>query len=154
VVAVSLKAEHERAVGGWQAEWAAIPDLFRYAAGSIAHTRDALLGLQIDSQRMRANLDLSGGLIMAEALTLALSEPLGRSTARQIVQEACDQARTAGSSLRQAAHDDPRISAAMSPDAIEQALDPSAYLGSADMLLDRALASYREVAGRELSLIG
>jgi 3-carboxy-cis,cis-muconate cycloisomerase len=154
VVLSALAAEHERAVGGWQAEWAAIPDLFRYAAGSIAHTRDALLGLQIDSQRMRANLDLGGGLIMAEALTLALSKPLGRSTARQIVQEACDQARTAGSSLRQAAHDDPRISAAMSPDAIEQALDPSAYLGSVDMLIDRALASYREVAGRESSSIG
>ena len=92
--------------------------------------------------------------MMAEALALALAAPLGRSEARRIVQEACDQARTADSSLRQAAHDDSRISAAMSPDEIEQALDPAAYLGSADMLIDRALASYREVAGRESSLIG
>ena len=98
---------------------------------------------------MRANLDLSGGLVMAEALTLALAAQLGRSEARRIVQEASDQARTTGSSLRQVAHDDPRISAAMSSDAIDQALDPAAYLGSADALINRALASYRDVAGRK-----
>jgi 3-carboxy-cis,cis-muconate cycloisomerase len=148
VVLSALAQEHERAVGGWQAEWAAIPDLFRYAAGATAHTRQAVLGLQVDPQRMRANLDLSGGLVMAEALTLALAKQLGRSEARRIVQEACDQARTAGSALRQAAHDHPRISAAMSSDAIDQALDPAAYLGSADALIDRALASYRDVAGQ------
>jgi 3-carboxy-cis,cis-muconate cycloisomerase len=149
VVLSALAQEHERAVGGWQAEWAAIPDLFRYAAGAIAHTRQAVLGLQVDPQRMRANLDLSGGLVMTEALTLALAEQIGQLEARRIVQEASDQARTAGNSLRQAAHDDPRISAAMSSDAIERALDPAAYLGSADALIDRALTAYRDVARRE-----
>ncbi len=149
VVLSALAAEHERAVGGWQAEWAAIPDLFRYAAGTIAHTRRAVLGLQVDAQRMRSNLDLSGGLVMAEALTLALVAPLGRSTARQIVQEACDQARTTGSSLRQTAHGDPRISAALSPEEIDQTLDPAAYLGSTDILIDRALAAFHEVVRQE-----
>jgi len=150
VMLSALAQEHERAVGGWQAEWSAIPDLFRYAAGAIAHTRQAVQGLQIDPQRMRANLDLSGGLMMAEALTLALAAQLGRSEARRIVQAACDQARAAGRSLHQAAHADPRISAAMSFDTIDHALDPTAYLGSADALIDRALASYRAVAGQEL----
>ncbi len=150
VMLSALAQEHERAVGGWQAEWSAIPDLFRYAAGAIAHTRQAVQGLQIDPQRMRANLDLSGGLMMAEALTLALAAQLRRSEARRIVQAACDQARAAGRSLHQAAHADPRISAAMSSDAIDHALDPTAYLGSADALIDRALASYRAVAGQEL----
>ncbi|MEO7908360.1 MAG: lyase family protein, partial [Roseiflexaceae bacterium] len=152
VVLSALAAEHERAIGGWQAEWAAIPDLFRYAAGTIAHTRDALLGLRVDSQRMLANLGLSDGLIMAEALMRALAEPLGRSQARQIVQEACDQARTAGSSLQQAAHDHPRISAALSSDAIDRALDPTAYLGSAGAQIDCALASFRDIAEREAAL--
>jgi 3-carboxy-cis,cis-muconate cycloisomerase len=147
VVLSALAQEHERAAGGWQAEWAAIPDLFRYAAGAIAHTRQAIQGLQVDPLRMRANLDMSGGLVMAEALTLALAEQIGRSEARRIVQDACDQARTAGSSLRQAAHDDQRISAVMSSDAIDQALDLVAYLGSADALIDRALASFSDVVG-------
>jgi 3-carboxy-cis,cis-muconate cycloisomerase len=149
VVLSALAQEHERAAGGWQAEWAAIPDLFRYAAGAIAHTRQAVQGLQVDPQRMRTNLDLSGGLMMAEALTLALAEQIGRSEARRIVQVACEQARTRGRSLRQAAHDDLRISAALPSEAIDQALDPAAYLGSANALIDRALASYRDVAGRE-----
>jgi len=146
VILSALAQEHERAIGGWQAEWMAIPDLFRYAAGAIAHTRDALAGLQIDPQRMRANLDLSSGLMMAEALTLALGERIGPTEARRIVQKAGDQARTAGSSLQQAAHADPRISAALSPAAIDQALDPAAYLGSADALIDRALAAFRQCA--------
>jgi 3-carboxy-cis,cis-muconate cycloisomerase len=145
VVLAALAHEHERAIGGWQAEWAAIPDLFRYAAGAIAHTRAVLVGLQIDGQRMRANLDLSGGLMMAEALTLALAAPLGRAEARRSVEAVCDQARAAGVSLRQAAHDDPQISAALSAIAIDQALDPAAYLGSADALIDRALAAFRDV---------
>jgi 3-carboxy-cis,cis-muconate cycloisomerase len=149
VVLSALAQEHERAIGGWQAEWAAVPDLFRYAAGALAHTRRAVQGLQIDGQRMRANLDLSGGLIMAEALTLALANQIGRAQARQIVEAACDQARAAGISLQQAAHDDPQISAAMPPDAIDRALDPAAYLGSADALIDRALAAYHDVASQE-----
>jgi 3-carboxy-cis,cis-muconate cycloisomerase len=148
VVLSALAHEHERAIGGWQAEWAAIPDLFRYAAGAIAHTRQAVHGLQIDAQRMRANLDLSGGLMMAEALTLALAEQLGRTEARRIVEAACDQARTIGISLQQAAHNDPSISAALSQDAINQALDPAAYLGSADVLIERALAAFHDVAGQ------
>jgi 3-carboxy-cis,cis-muconate cycloisomerase len=149
VVLSALAQEHERAIGGWQAEWAAIPELFRYAAGAIAHTRQAVLGLQIDPQRMRANLELSGGLAMAEALTIALAQQLGGSDARRIVQAACDQARAAGSSLQQAARDSPQISAVMSFDEIDRALDPAAYLGSADMQIDHTLAFYREVAGRE-----
>jgi 3-carboxy-cis,cis-muconate cycloisomerase len=147
VVVSALAQEHERAVGGWQAEWAAIPDLFGYAAGAIAHTRQAVQGLQIDPQRMRANLDLSAGLIMAEALTLALAARLGHAQARRIVEEACDQARAAGRTLGQAAHDHPRISAALAPDAIDRALDPAAYLGSNDMLIDRALAAFGAVKG-------
>jgi 3-carboxy-cis,cis-muconate cycloisomerase len=146
VVLSALAHEHERAVGGWQAEWAAIPDLFRYASGAIAYTRQAVQGLQIDAQRMRANLDLSNGLIMAESLTLALAAQIGRSEARRIVETISDQARNAGISLRQAAHYSTRISAALSSDAIDQALDPAAYLGSADALIDRALAAFRDVS--------
>jgi 3-carboxy-cis,cis-muconate cycloisomerase len=146
IVLSALAHEHERAVGGWQAEWAAIPDLFRYAAGAIAHTRQALQGLQIDAQRMRANLDLSNGLIMAESLTLALAAQIGRAEARRIVETISDQARSSGISLRQAAHHSTRISAALSSDAIDQALDPAAYLGSADALIDRALAAFRDIS--------
>src|SRR6266581_2148259 len=89
VILSAMAQEHERAVGGWQAEWAAIPDLFRFTAGAVERVRGALAGLQIDAARMRANLDLTGGLIMAESLTMALAPYVGRSEAHRIVQAAC-----------------------------------------------------------------
>jgi 3-carboxy-cis,cis-muconate cycloisomerase len=141
----AMAHEHERAVGGWQAEWAAIPDLFRFTAGAVERVRSAVQGLEVDPGRMRANLDRSGGLVMAESLTMALAPQIGRSAAHEIVQAACARALAAGSSLRQAALDDTQISAVLSSQEIDRALDPAGYLGSADALIDRALEAYRAV---------
>jgi 3-carboxy-cis,cis-muconate cycloisomerase len=147
VVLAAMAHEHERAAGGWQAEWAAVPDLFRYTAGAAERVRSAVAGLHIDPARMRANLDLSGGLIMAEALTIALAAHAGRSEAQRMVKDVCSQAQAAGGTLHRAALDDPHIRAALSTEEIERALDPAGYLGSADALIDRALASYHELRG-------
>ncbi|HAH01145.1 MAG TPA: 3-carboxy-cis,cis-muconate cycloisomerase, partial [Ktedonobacter sp.] len=78
VILSAMTQEHERAAGGWQAEWAAIPDLFRFTASAVERVRSALVDLQIDPVRMKANLDLTGGLIMAESLTMALASHVGR----------------------------------------------------------------------------
>ncbi len=86
VILSAMVQEHERAVGGWQAEWAAIPDLFRFTAGAVERVRGAVGGLQVDPARMKANLDLTGGLIMAESLAMALAPHLGRPEAQRIVQ--------------------------------------------------------------------
>ena len=146
VVLSAMAQEHERAVGGWQAEWAAIPALFRYTAGTVDRVCRAVLGLQVDPDRMRANLAHQGGLLMAEALTMALAPQLGRLEAQRVVRAACERALAAGSSLHQAALADEAIRAALPAEAIERALDPMAYLGSADALIERALAAYRQVA--------
>jgi 3-carboxy-cis,cis-muconate cycloisomerase len=148
VILSAMAHEHERAVGGWQAEWTAIPDLFRFTAGAAERVRSAVQGLEVDPDRMRANLDRSGGLVMAESLTMALAAHLGRSPAHEIVQAACSRAMAAGSSLRQAALDDAQISAVLSSEEIDRALDPAEYLGSADALIDRALEAYRAVQDR------
>src|SRR5439155_424497 len=71
--------EHERATGGWQAEWQAVPELFRFTSGAVQWVLRALSSLQVDAERMQANLNLTHGLIMAEALTTALVPHLGRS---------------------------------------------------------------------------
>jgi 3-carboxy-cis,cis-muconate cycloisomerase len=142
VVLGAMAQEHERAAGGWQAEWAALPDLFRYTAIAIARVHGAVAGLAVNPDRMRANLELSGGLIMAESLTMALAPRLGRPEAYGIVRAACERATAAGLTLRQAALGDERIRAALSPDAIDRALDPAGYLGSADAFVDRALAAF------------
>src|SRR5258707_2894037 len=90
VILSAMAQEHERAAGGWQSEWAAIPDLFHYTAAAVERVGEAVSGLQVDPARMKANLDLTGGLIMAEALTMALALHLGRPEAQRIVQSLCD----------------------------------------------------------------
>ena len=145
VILSAMAQEHERAVGGWQAEWAAIPGLFRFTASAVERVRGMIGGLQIEPAHMRANLALTGGLIMAESLTMALAPHVGRPEAHRIVQAACDDAIKSGMNLRQAALADAQVRAHLSPEEIDRALDPGGYLGSTDTFIDRALASYREV---------
>ncbi len=147
VILSGMAQEHERAIGGWQAEWTAIPNLFCFTAKAVEHVKDALSGLQIDTARMQANLDLTGGLIMAESLTMALAPYLGRPEAQRLVREACEQARRSGASLRQIALADAQIRTILSPQEIDRALDPTAYLGSADLFINRALAAYHQMRG-------
>lgn len=139
--------EHERGVGGWQAEWQAIPDLFRSTSGAVMWTDRALAGLQVDPARMRSNLDLTGGLIMAEALTMALARHLGRPEAYRIVQELSDRAGNTKSTLQAAATEDKRVRAVLAPDALAGVLDVTAYLGSSNVFIDRALARFRVLQG-------
>jgi 3-carboxy-cis,cis-muconate cycloisomerase len=75
--------EHERAVGGWQAEWAALPDLFCFTAGAVERVRSALGGLRVNETRLHDNIVSSGELIMAESLTTALARQIGKPAAEQ-----------------------------------------------------------------------
>ena len=145
VILSAMAQEHERAVGGWQAEWMAIPNLFRFTASAVERVRGAVGGLQVDSTRMSANLDLTGGMIMAESLTMALALHVGRPEAQRIVKALCDRAVSSGIQLHQAALEEAQVHTFLSLEEIDQALDPGEYLGSTDALIDRALASYREI---------
>lgn len=145
VLLAAMAQEHERAVGGWQTEWSAIPDLFRFTASAVERVRSALDGLQIDPERMHANLNLTGGLIMAESLTMALAPHLGRPEAQRIVQAICEQAVKSGVELRQGVIEYAQVTAVLSPEEIDIALDPVYYLGSTDAFINRALAAYREI---------
>jgi 3-carboxy-cis,cis-muconate cycloisomerase len=145
VIMSAMAQEHERAAGGWQAEWMAVPNLFRFTASAVERVRDAVGGLKVDPARMRANLDLTGGLIMAESLTMTLALHLGRTEAQRIVKALCDRAVRSGVHLRQVVLEEVHIQTILSPEEIDRAFDPGAYLGSTDAFIDRALRSYREV---------
>lgn len=144
VILSAMTQEHERAVGGWQAEWAALPDLFRYTACAVERVRNAQAGLQIDPGRMNANLDLTAGLIMAESLTMTLASHIGRPQAYRIVRGLCSQAGEKEGNLRQIALKDVRVAALLSPEEIDRALDPTSYLGSTDTFIKRALEGYAQ----------
>ncbi len=155
VVLGAMVQEHERAAGGWQAEWAALPALFGYTASAVERVQIALDGLVVDAERMRANLEASRGQIMAEALTMALAARIGRDAAYKIVAELSSGAMAAGKHLRDVALADERVHATLAPADVASAFDPATYLGSADTLIDRALAGFaalqteRAAAGAE-----
>ena len=122
-----------------------MPDLFGFAAGSVRWVAAALEQLEVHPERMRANLELAGGFAMAEALTMALAEKLGRAEAYRIVDEVAARAARDGLTLRDAAGTDERVRAVLPGDRLDRVLDPQTYRGSSDVFIDRALEDYRRI---------
>jgi 3-carboxy-cis,cis-muconate cycloisomerase len=145
VILSAMTQEHERAVGGWQAEWVALPNLFRYTSGAVEHVREMISGLRVDAERMGANVELTRGLIMAESLTMTLASQVGRPEAQRIVKALCERAVRLGVHLREVVLEDADMKAILSVEKIESAFDPGAYLGSTNVFIDQALSAYREV---------
>jgi 3-carboxy-cis,cis-muconate cycloisomerase len=139
----SMPQEHERGLGGWQAEWETLPELIRLASASARSMADTLGRLHIDEERIAANLDVTRGLVMAEAIVVRLTPALGRSTARAIVDAACERATTDRTSLADALQADRRVVGTLSPDEIRETLNPENYLGQAAAFVDAALADWR-----------
>jgi 3-carboxy-cis,cis-muconate cycloisomerase len=138
-VLASLVQEHERALGGWQAEWLALPQLFLLASGAAAHLAEIARGLDVDTERMRANLDATNGLIMAEAVQMALGEKLGRLEAHELLERASKTAASERRSLKEVLGEMPEVTALLPSRQLETLFDPLAYLGSADEFIERAL---------------
>jgi 3-carboxy-cis,cis-muconate cycloisomerase len=145
VVLSAMSHEHERSVGGWQTEWTAIPDAFGHTARAARHVGAALTTLDIDPERMRANLSVAGGTIMAESLATALAYHVGRPQAQAIVAEISKRALSESTSLSDVARADTRIHSALDAAALDRALDPEAYLGSTDRFIDRAIAEWNDL---------
>lgn len=144
----TLLQEQERAAGTWQAEWPAVSEALRLTGGAVARAEEMLTGLQVDPDRMRKNLALSGGLIMSEHVMMALAERTGREKAHELVEAAAATAARTGREFEEVLKGDSAITQHLSSADIDTALDPASYLGSAEALIDRALAAYRS-QGRE-----
>jgi 3-carboxy-cis,cis-muconate cycloisomerase len=129
--------EHERGVGGWQSEWHALSGALAYSGGAADAVRGTLSGLDIHPERMLAGLKASDGEIVAERVSLALAERLGRGVAHEVVANAVSRARTHGRRLLDELDSDERVD--LSRDELEAALDPLTYLGQAEALVDGAL---------------
>ena len=145
VVLSAMHHEHERAAGGWQSEWTAIPDVFRHTVRAASHLASALASLDVRVDRMRANLAAAAGTLMSESLATALAPRLGRPEAMRLVGELSERALRDGSSLRESAQSDARVTSALDAATLDRALDPSAYLGNSEQLIDRALASWHDL---------
>jgi 3-carboxy-cis,cis-muconate cycloisomerase/3-oxoadipate enol-lactonase len=140
----SMAQEQERASGAWHAEWAPQAELLRLVGGAAARTRELLGGLEVRPDRMRANLEASGGLLLTERLAAALAAALGRVAANDLVGRLAAAAADGARPLREVVLADPQIGAHLDEAAIDRLLDPEGYLGPADRLIDRALAAHRD----------
>ena len=119
----AMAHEHERAAGAWHAEWRPLGELLRSTGSAVAWIRESLEGLEVDPERMRANLDATGGRLLAERVKGEVGED----------------------DLRRALESDDFAAARPSWSATERAaelLDPTGYLGSAGAFVDRALDFY------------
>ncbi len=144
VVLAGMAQEHERAVGAWQAEWQTVSELSRAAGGAVSLSADMLGGLEVDAQRMAANLALTRGLVVAERLTLELAPLLGYDDARRVVEEASQKAVGSSISLEEALSMEPSAARVL-PQLPADVFDPAGWLGSSEVFVDRALELYRKV---------
>jgi len=140
----TMLQEHERGLGGWHAEWRILPELCVLVGGALARLQETLAGLEVDVARMRRNLELTDGLVMAEAVRIALVEALGREAAGRRLAAACRRARTEGRHLREVLAADPEIVSRLGERKLTALFDPAGYLGAAPAFVDAVLARYRE----------
>jgi 3-carboxy-cis,cis-muconate cycloisomerase len=136
--------DHERSAGPWHAEWPTLPTLLLVTSGALAAIVDIAEGLEIDDARMRANLDATCGLIMAEAVAMALAEKIGKSDAHHLVEAASKKAVAEKKHLRDILAQDSTVTAQLGADRIAKLFEPMAYQGVSQALIDRLLASLDE----------
>lgn len=140
----AMPQEHERGLGGWQAEWESLPEIFLIASGALHAMTEAMEGLRLDPARMRANIDATRGLVMAEAVMMALAGKVGRLEAHDLIEAACHRAVAEGTHLQDVLAADPTVSAQLSPAELDRLFTPEFYLGVAESFVQRALSAHRK----------
>ena len=137
----AMPQEHERGLGGWHAEWETLPEIFKLAAGALHQMTVVIVGLEVNTTRMRANIDQTNGLIMAEAVAMALAAHLGKIEAHRIVEHACNKAMQESRHLREVLADEPLIQTRISAPELEKLMNPANYLGATQSFIDGVLAA-------------
>ncbi|MNK16684.1 3-carboxy-cis,cis-muconate cycloisomerase [compost metagenome] len=136
--------EHERALGGWQAEWDALPELAVITGGAVATTADIMAGLEVHSDRMLRNLNATQGLIQAEAVMLELGKCIGRLPAHELIEKASRQAVVSQRALLDVLSEDTAVTKVVSPERLAHLLSPLNYCGQSMHFVDTVLGRYRE----------
>ncbi|WP_368301036.1 3-carboxy-cis,cis-muconate cycloisomerase [Kluyvera sichuanensis] len=137
--------QHERALGGWQAEWETLPELVMLAGGVLENSEYLVKGMQVNTHKMRDNLDITHGLVMAESVTQALATHLGKADAHHLIETICHRAIALDCPLRPLLENDPLVSQHLSPEQLTQLLDPANAVGSADHFVRQVLARFQEL---------
>ncbi|BAU74523.1 3-carboxy-cis,cis-muconate cycloisomerase [Metapseudomonas furukawaii] len=142
----AMPQEHERSLGLWHAEWESLPELCCLVSGALQQALLVVPGLEVDAPRMRRNLELTQGLVLAEAVSIELAQRIGRDAAHHLVEQCCRQAVKEGAHLRAVLGANAEVTAQLSAAELDRLLDPAHYLGQARRWVDRALAEHKNLS--------
>ncbi|MFL5281698.1 MAG: 3-carboxy-cis,cis-muconate cycloisomerase [Rhodopila sp.] len=136
----AMVADHERSTGPWEIEWIVLPEAFCLLAGALKQARFVLEGLEVDEVRMRANLDMTNGLVVSEAVMMGLGRYIGREYAHDLVYDICREAVRQNRPLLDLLAANEEITRHVSRGQLAVWCDPANYLGQAGVMVDRMLA--------------
>ncbi len=136
----AMVADHERSTGPWEIEWIVLPEAFCLVAGALKQSRAVLEGLEVDAHAMRRNIDMTGGLVMSEAVMMGLGPFMGREFAHDLVYDLCRESLASKKPLIDLLAAHPEIKRHVDRPALERMLDPANYLGQSGVMVDRVLA--------------
>ena len=138
----AMPQEHERSLGLWHAEWETLPEICCVVSGALVQALNIAQGLEVDSERMARNLDLTHGLVLAEAVSIVLAQRVGRETAHHLLELCCKRAVAEHRHLRAVLGDEPQVTVQLSAEELDRLLDPAHYLGQATTWVERARAEH------------
>ena len=138
----AMPQEHERSLGLWHAEWETLPEICCLVSGSLQQARLLADGLEVDAARMASNLELTQGLVLAEAVNIVLAQRVGRDTAHHLLEQCCKRAVAEQRHLRAVLGDEPQVTAELSGAELDDLLNPAHYLGQAQVWVERAVAEH------------
>lgn len=138
----AMPQEHERSLGLWHAEWETLPEICCLVSGSLQQARLLADGLEVDAARMARNLELTQGLVLAEAVSIVLAQRVGRDTAHHLLEQCCKRAVAEHRHLRAVLGDEPQVTAELSGAELDDLLNPAHYLGQAQVWVERAVAEH------------
>ena len=135
-------------LSGMKVKWETLPEIVRLSAGALHHMAETVAGLEIDPGRMRQNLELTHGLIFAEAVSAVLARKTGKMKAHQILETASRTAIEEKKHLRDVLMGDSQVSPHLSKSEIEKLFEPLNYTGVAGQFIDRAIAASKTDSGK------
>jgi len=128
----AMVQEHERAMGGWQAEWSIVTGVIQSTGVSAASMAEVAEGLSVDAARMRANIEATRGVIFAERAMMLLGAKLGRDTAHKVLEEATRKSASGSRHLAEVLAEMPEVNRHIDAATLRQLELPDQYLGSAE----------------------
>jgi len=145
LIVESLVHDHERDGRSWKAEWVVLAETCLAVGKLLVLLRTLVGNLVIHTDRMRANLEATGGFVLSEAVMLALAARIGKQSAHTLIYEASMAAHAAGHGLKEAILDNSQICAHLSRDEIEALFDYRQHTGQCGAMVDQVLAELRNI---------